>query len=515
MRLNEKNAAPLLAARGILKKFGDVAAVDVEEFVLEAGEIHALLGENGAGKSTLSKILYGYYRPDRGEICIDGRMVSISSPKDARALGIGMVFQNFTLIPAFSVIDNIALFLRNLPFVIKRKEIARRIEDFCARFGVSLRLDAAAGQLSAGEQQQVEILKQLMAGARVLILDEPTKVLTPQESRGLFESMAALKASGFSIVFISHKLPEVLACSNRITVMRQGRIAGQVRAEDADEAQILSLMFGRTVEATKTTPHFSFEIRKSPPVLELRNISTAGNAGNLPLGDISLTVHAGEIAGVAGISGNGQRELANLILGLDRPSRGTKLMWGEAAGSWSIARIRGRGTASITDDPHSLSFAGSLTVLENLALGSEKKYHSRLSIQWPKLEGEMKAAFARFRLPHPSFSARAETLSGGNLQRAALARELSRNPRLVIALYPTRGLDVQSAAAVRDLLVDMRNKGAALLIFSEELEELFLLSDRLAVLNEGKLAGIFEPAQYDTEAIGRCMVHLPELSDAA
>jgi simple sugar transport system ATP-binding protein len=515
MRLREESAGPLLEAYGILKKFGSLTAVDVEEFAVQAGEIHALLGENGAGKSTLCKILYGYYRPDRGEIRIDGRKVSICSPRDAQALGIGMVFQNFTLIPAFSVIENIALFLQNLPFVIKPKEIARRIEDYSARFGVRLRLDATVGQLSAGEQQQIEILKQLIAGARVLILDEPTKILTPQESRGLFESMMTLKANGFSIIFISHKLPEVLGCAGQIAVMRHGRIAGQVRIGDADEAKVLSLMFGGVAEASKAKPRLSFESHEPSPALELRNISTAANAGNVPLRDISLKVHAGEIAGVAGISGNGQQELANLILGLRRPAEGTKLLWGEDASGWSIARIRSRGTVSITDDPHSLAFAGSLTVLENLALCSGKKYYRRLGIQWSKLESDMKAAFARFRLPRPSFSAKAATLSGGNLQRAALARELSRNPKLVIALYPTRGLDVQSARAVRDLLVDLRNTGAALLVFSEELEELFLLSDRLAVLNDGKLAGVFEPAQYDAETIGRYMIQLPEFSDAA
>jgi general nucleoside transport system ATP-binding protein len=505
----------LIEARGILKKFGSLVANDVEKVEFRAGEVHALLGENGAGKSTLCKILYGYYRPDKGEISVDGKKVRIASPRDARAAGIGMVFQTFTIVPAFTVLENVALFLQDLPFVIKREEIGQRIGEFAGRYGLTVRLDALAGQLSAGEQQQVEILKQLFAGVRVLMLDEPTKVLTPQESKGLFQSMAALKASGYAIIFITHKLPEVLACADRITVMRHGRITGEVKAADASEAKLLSMMFEGKPDALKPRPASAKTGSKQAPVLDLRGVSAIGKDGRVPLKDIGLKVHAGEIVGIAGISGNGQRELSDLILGVTGASGGTKLMWGLDASDWSIAEIRARGAASITDDPHAFSSVASMTVRENLVLGSGRKYRNRFTIEWPRLESDMKAAFARFGLPRPPFDTKAAHLSGGNLQRAILTRELARDPSLIVALYPTRGLDVRSASAVRDLLLEMSAKGAALLVVSEELEELFLLSDRIAVLNEGRLVAEFKPEQYQAETIGPWMVRLPELSNAA
>ncbi len=506
---------PLVEARGIRKTFGALVANDVEGFELRGGEIHALLGENGAGKSTLSKILYGYYRPDAGDIIVEGKKVSIASPRDARALGIGMVFQTFTLIPALSVFENIILFLQDLPFVIKDREIRQRIEDFEARFGFSVNLDAIAGRLSAGEQQQVEILKQLLAGARILILDEPTKVLTPQESQGLFKSMEALRAAGYSIIFISHKLSEVLSCANRITVMRHGRIAGQLKDDEATEAGLLSLMFGTIAnpEEPRGRDHRPRIVRS--PVLELRSVTCAAGTGGVTLWDISLKVNEGEIVGIAGISGNGQRELSDLILGLNKPLRGQKLLWGEDASKWGAAKTRERGAAFIADDPAAFSSIASLTVRENLALGTGKTYYSRVGLQWAKLDKEMKSAFARFGFPRPPFEAVAANLSGGNLQRMVLTREISRDPGLIVALYPTRGLDVQSANAVRDALIEMRNKGAALLVVSEELEELFMLSDRLAVLTEGRLIAEFEPSQYNAEMVGSWMVRAPEMPSAA
>jgi simple sugar transport system ATP-binding protein len=506
---------PLIETCGIVKKFGALAANDNVCFDLRAGEIHGLLGENGAGKSTLCKILYGYYRPDEGEIRVEGKRVTISSPADARALGIGMVFQTFTLIPALSVLENIALFLRDVPFVLRPDQIGRHVEGFARRFGFQMSLGAQAGRLSAGEQQQVEILKQLLAGARVLILDEPTKVLTPQESEGLFRSMAALKADRYAVVFISHKLPEVLACADRITVMRRGRIAGCLTAAEADEAKLLQLMFERTPTAPWVRPEAESGKMSALLALELTAASTDSAVGPCPLRDISLKLHPGEIVGIAGISGNGQRELADLILGAAKLSGGSKRMWGEDASRWSILEIRSRGAAAISDDPNAFASAAGLSVRENLALGTDRKFQTRFGMNWPKLEETLKAAYARFRFARPDFGAKAGTLSGGNLQRMVLVRELSRDPRLIVALYPTRGLDVRSASAVRDLLLEARGEGAAILLFSEELEELFTLCDSLAVLNHGRLVAWFSAPHYQVETIGSWMVAAAELSYAA
>jgi simple sugar transport system ATP-binding protein len=452
----------LIEMRGIVKKFGAIIANDGVCFDVRTGEVHALLGENGAGKSTLSKILYGYYRPDEGEIAVEGKGVTISSPAHARALGIGMVFQTFTLIPAMSVLENIALFLTHLPFVMRPEQIGRDIEDFARRFGFRVALSAEAGRLSAGERQQVEIVKQLLAGARVLILDEPTKVLTPQESEGLFRSMAALKASGYAVVFISHKLPEVLACADRITVMRQGRIAGSLTGAEANEAKLLSLMFDQTPAGHPARPEARSRVGATSPVLELSAVSTDGTTSSCQLQHISLKLRPGEILGIAGISGNGQRELADLILGATGLSGGRKVMWGEDAGRWSISHIRLRGAASISDDPNAFSSVAALTVRENLALGTNNKFLTRFGVNWRKLDEAMKAAFARFRFGRPDFGVRAGALSGGNLQRLVIARELSPDPQLIVALYPSRGLDVQSTRAVRDLLLESRASGSNL-----------------------------------------------------
>jgi general nucleoside transport system ATP-binding protein len=495
----------ILDARGIVKRFGPLVANDVARFSVGGREIVALLGENGAGKSTLCKILYGYYRPDAGEISVAGRPVRIDSPEDARRLGIGMIFQNFSLIPALSVWENMALFLTDLPWTIGPGELRRRMARFAARLGLDIDLRLPVGRLAVGDRQKVEILKQLLAGARLLILDEPTKVLAPQEAEGLFKTLSELREEGYGLVLITHKLREVLACADRIAVMRHGRIVDTLVREEADEPTLLRLMFGEEAAATGATRE-QLGAKFGDRALRLDGIVTAAEPGAVPLRGVSLELHEGEILGVAGVSGNGQRELAELILGLRRPLHGIKQLWGEDASRWTIAKIRARGVAGIPDDPLTLAAIPGLSVRENLALGSGKRYHKGVGLAWTRVIADMGRSASRLGFPPPAYDARAAVLSGGNLQRIVLARELAHDPRLIVALYPTRGLDVRSADAVRTALTEARARNAAVLFASEDLDELFAISDRIIALRGGAIAGTFLPPSFTPDLIGRAMV---------
>ncbi len=510
--MTRDDGSPLLEAFGVVKRFGGLVANDVAHFAVCAGEVVALLGENGAGKSTLAKILYGYYAADAGEIRVGGRRVDITSPHDTRALGIGMVFQNFTLIPALSVFENVALFQKDLPAVLPRHEILKRMHLYADRFRLAVDPRTLVRDLAVGDRQKVEILKQLVAGARVLILDEPTKVLAPQETVGLFNTIDEMRADGLGVVLITHKLREVLARASRIVVMRQGRVAGVLDRSEASEQKLLALMFGDAFDPPAPRPRAG---RKNAGTcaLELIRVSTSG--GQMPLRDVSMKVRTGEVVGIAGVSGNGQRELGDLILGLQHPGTGTKLLWNEDASRWPVARLRQKGVAAIPDDPLALACVPGMTVRENLALGSGTRYRVGLGVNWPALDADMQRSFARLTFPRSSFDAVAATLSGGNLQRAVLARELAHEPKLIIALYPTRGLDARSAAAVRRLLFEARDRGAAVLMVSEDLDELFEVCDRLHVLYRGAIAGEFGPEHFSADVIGPRMVGASEHADAA
>ncbi len=502
-------AAPILEARGVVKRFGPLLANDVDHFAIHSGEVVALLGENGAGKSTLCKILYGYYRPDAGEIRVAGRPASIASPRDARRHGVGMVFQNFSLIPAMSVWENVALFLDDTPWAIGPAQMRRRMRPLAERLRLEADFNLPVGRLAVGDQQKVEILKQLLAGARVLIFDEPTKVLAPQEAEGLFSSLAGLRDEGYGVIYITHKLREVAACADRVVVMRQGRIVGSAAAREASEAELVGMMFGEQPAREPVAPAPRSR-GGGDALLALEGVTTSPARGAVPLRGVTLGLRSGEILGIAGVSGNGQRELADLVLGLQRPSRGMKTLWGEDASRWSPAKARARGVASIPDDPAGLALAPSLSARENLALGETSRYRKGVSLDWARLAADMAKSAERLRLPPIRYETRVVALSGGNQQRLVLTRELAHDPKLIVALYPSRGLDARGTEALRALFLEARAAGAGLMLFSEDLDELLALSDRIVVMREGRIAAEFSRDSFALEAIGASMVGIAD-----
>ncbi|HEX9161825.1 MAG TPA: ABC transporter ATP-binding protein [Thermoanaerobaculia bacterium] len=504
--------APVVEVRSVSKRFGRVQANDNVDLTLSAGEVHALLGENGAGKSTLAKILYGYTRPDGGEILLGGARVELHSPRDARAHRIGMVFQNFMLIPALSVLENIALFLSDLPAIIHPRDVEKRIREFGERFGLVVDAHAPVRQLSVGDRQKVEILKLLLADARVLLFDEPTKVLAPHEAEALFCVFDALKADGYAILFITHKLREVIRCADRITVMRQGRVTATFEKRDADVDTLVEKMFGSASHGAVIAPPGPQIPRYARnDILELRNVSANATGSETTLRDLNLNVHAGEIVGVAGVSGSGQKELGDLILGMRPLARGTKLFCGEDASSWSIARLRENGVAFIPEDPLGMAAVAGMPVRENLSLGTGSRYHHHLDIDWRALESAMTASFTALEFPMPPLDRSVATLSGGNVQRAVIAREMAHSPKLIVALYPTRGLDVRSAASVRELLRRACDRGSGVLLISEDLDELAEVADRVLVMFAGSIAGEFARARWTADEVGHLMTGSTEV----
>jgi general nucleoside transport system ATP-binding protein len=501
---NSSDDHPLaVEMREIVLRFPGVLANDHVNFTLKKGEIHALLGENGAGKSTLMNVLSGLYRPESGVIKIDGKPVTFHSPKDAIASGIGMVHQHFMLVPILSVTENILLGLNDPKFFMKLSTYDKKILALQEKFGLKVDPAAKIWQLSVGEQQRVEILKTLYRGAQILILDEPTAVLAPQEIEDLMETMRALVAQGKSIIFISHKLNEVRAVADRLTVLRKGKATAEgINPEGLTRGQLAELMVGRKVI-------FQVDKKEKEPgqvVLEVEHLSAKNNRGLPAVRNVSFKIREGEIFGIAGIAGNGQSELVEAITGL-RSIEGSVLINGVEVGNSSPRKSIKYGLAHIPEDRTGVGTAPNLSITNNSIM---KNYgQSPISNGWRinYIEAHNHAVELKdgYDIQTPSVDTQARKLSGGNLQKLILAREISGDPKLIVAMQPTRGLDVGAIEGIQHLLLEQRQKGAAILLLSEELDELLTLSDRVAVIFDGEFVGEMDANKADLNQIGMMM----------
>jgi len=507
--VNTPTAQPLVSLRGITKAFPDVLANDRIDLDIYPGEIHALLGENGAGKSTLMKILYGFYRADTGKVYYRGKPVHIRSPQDARRLQIGMVFQVLNLIPAMTVAENIALFLPDLPSAYRPRLVDDQIAKFSQQYGLEVDPGALVSQLSIGDQQKVEILKLLLSDAKILILDEPTRVLAPHEVVNLFTILQRLKQDGYSIILITHKLKEVLACADRITVLRNGRITGSSSRAEASEEGLIQMMFEKPLAVRIVRQDLP---PATEPILELISVCTRGEGASVSLQDITLRIFPGEIVGVAGVSGNGQKELCDAILGMVKVHSGQKKLQGCDFTFASTRKLREFGLGFIPENPLVMAVVPFMSVLENMTITRTADYSrlGGLDIDWNLARKDTRQSFDQFGFNF-SYYMPAKSLSGGNLQRLIIAREMMKQPKLIIASYLTRGLDVQSTLTARRELMQARNQGAGVLLISEDLEELFSLSDRLIVLFDGKIVGEFKPADTTYFQVGYLMTGSKEI----
>jgi simple sugar transport system ATP-binding protein len=494
---------PALSAHGIVKAFPGVVANDGVDFDLRRGEIHALLGENGAGKSTLMNVLAGLYRPDQGELRLHGERVTFGSPRDAIAAGLGMVHQHFTLVPSQTVTENILLGLSKPRFWLRPGRSEDEIRELAARFGLRVDPGAKIWQLSVGEQQRVEILKLLYRGAQILIMDEPTAVLAPQEIDELFRTLRSMTADGRSIVFISHKLGEVMAIADRITVMRRGKVtAAGIAAADTSRGDLARRMVGRDIIGFVDRSPF----RPGSVVLAVRDAEADNDRGLPALRGVSMDVRAGEIVGIAAVAGNGQNELAELITAL-RPGRGNVTIGGVEVANQPVGLAIHEGVAHVPEDRTGVGTSPNLSVADNLIM---KRYHDApIAHGWfvddaaaRSLAQGLKDTYA---IAAPSIDTEARLLSGGNIQRLIFAREIETAPRVMVAVHPTRGLDVGAIEAVHRVLLERRDAGCAILLISEDLDEILALADRVDVMYEGRIVGSFPADTADIGTIGLLM----------
>jgi len=500
---DHQNESNVVDMRNIVIRFPGVLANDHVNLTLRKGEIHALLGENGAGKSTLMNALSGLYKPTSGTIKINGSIVKFNSPRDAIDKGIGMVHQHFMLVPTQTVTENILLGLDKPRFWINLPDYDKEIIALQDQFGLRVDPTAKIWQLSVGEQQRVEILKTLYRGANILILDEPTAVLAPQEIDEFMNTMRSMVDRGKSIIFISHKLQEVTAVADRLTVLRKGVATAEgINTEGITREKLAELMVGREV---------IFRVEKKPQeagdvILALKNVSAENNKGIPALKDLSLEVRRGEILGIAGVAGNGQSELAEVIAGM-RPCKGSIKINGEELSNQPPIKAIKQGLSHIPEDRTRVGTAPNLTITDNTIMKNycQEPIGNGWSINFINAQKHARTLKTKYDILAPSVGTLARKLSGGNLQKVILAREISSHPKAMVAVQPTRGLDVGAIESIQSLLLEQRETGTAILLISEELEELFSLSDRIAVIYEGEIMGIVDADHADINQIGLMM----------
>lgn len=489
--------------RNITKRFLGVLANDRVNLKVRAGEILALLGENGAGKSTLMKILYGMYHATEGEILINGQAVTFKSPADALAQGIGMIHQHFQLVPGFTVAENIALGLKSSRGPLTDLHtVSARIRELGAQYGLYVDPNALVWQLAVGQQQRVEIIKALYRNASLLILDEPTAVLTPQEVKEFFGILRLVRDAGNTIIFISHKLHEVMAISDRVVVLRDGRVVGEVETKNTNQKELARMMVGRDVITHWERP----AVTTGDAALCVENLCVANDKGLGAVKNVSLTVRNGEILGIAGVSGNGQRELAEAIAGMRRCTAGKVQVAGDVITNHTPAQTIAAGVSFIPEERMTMGVVREFSVAENAILETHAKAPLAMRgwLNLPEVNRHCTKLVREYDVKTPSLDTPVKSLSGGNIQKLILARELSRTPRVLIAAQPTRGVDIGATEYIHKRLIEQRGAGTAILLISEDLEEVRALSDRIAVLYEGEIVGIVPP-DTSVEELGLMM----------
>ncbi len=489
--------------RGIYKYFGNFCANKNVDFTLRKGEIHALLGENGAGKSTLMNVLYGMYNSAEGQIFINGKEVKIDSPNDAIAEGVGMVHQHFMLIPQLTVTQNVFMGMKEAGVVYDMKKLNKRVSDMSQRFGFNVNDPTAfIWQLPVGVQQKVEIIKVLMRNAKILILDEPTAVLTPQEVNELFKSLTALVAEGYSIILITHHMSEVLDFCDRVTVMRLGEVVGSVDVKDTNADELANMMVGRKIDLDRKI----VAKEAGRPMIEVKDLRVKNNKGLEAVKSVNFNVRAGEIVGIAGVDGNGQLELAEAIVGGRKIESGDVLFDGDSVAKKDIRYRLDKGMAHIPDDRQKKGLVMQMSIKDNFVVSNEKSdlYKTGMFLDNKKIDEKSQTMVEEFDVRPADINYIAGSLSGGNQQKVILAREVNRKPSILMAIQPTRGLDIGAIEFVRSKLIEERERGTAVLLISTDLEEILSLSDRILVMHGGEFMG---EVTYDVpvEKIGLMM----------